>query len=69
MNFERHYVKIKRQKGQNWAPKWSKNGPKLVQLRGTKTWQLKVPKSAPGGCQEQNFEINVGGRGGGLLIE
>ena len=31
--------------------------------------RAKSQKSAPGGCQEQNFEIKVGGRGGGLLIE
>ena len=31
--------------------------------------RVKSQKSAPGGCQEQNFEIKVGGRGGSLLIE
>ena len=31
--------------------------------------RVKSQKSAPGGSQEQNFEIKVGGRGGGLLID
>ena len=31
--------------------------------------RAKSQKSAPGGCQEQNFEIKVGGRGGSLIIE
>ena len=31
--------------------------------------RAKSQKSVPGGCQERNFEIKVGGRGGSLLIE
>ena len=31
--------------------------------------RAKGPKSAPGDCQQHNYEKKLGGRGGGLLIE
>ena len=80
MNVRR--VKMEPEEGQRWTPKCYKEyqiskravfhiDSLWIAMDFKEAWSVraKSQKSAPGGCQEQNFEIKVGGRGGGLLIE